>query len=79
VLDVADSARRDQALAMRRGHLTPAEYDARYRGLDHLYVEREWMRDTLTALGLADVEISDQEIPGYPNGPFRFNAWGRVR
>jgi SAM-dependent methyltransferase len=78
VLDVADAARRDQALAMRRGHLTPAEYDQRYRGLDHLYVPRDWMKDTLTSLGLHDVEISDQQIPGYPNGPFRFNAWGRV-
>jgi trans-aconitate methyltransferase len=79
VLDVADSARRHEALAMRRGFLDEAEYEKKYRGLDHLYLSRDWLAATLEALGLTDVEIADQDIPGYANAQFRFNAFARCR
>jgi trans-aconitate methyltransferase len=77
ILEVPDLARREGALAMRRGHLGEAEYEARYRGLDHLYFDRAWMRETMERAGLVDVVVRDQSIAGYANGAFRFNAFGR--
>jgi hypothetical protein len=78
VLDVPDLARRDAALAFRRGSLGKAEYDAKYRGLDHLFYDRAWMHDTLRELGCAEVMIEDQQVDGYQNAQFRFNAFARI-
>jgi trans-aconitate methyltransferase len=74
ILDVPDRARQDEALAFRRGTLGEAEYEAKYRGLDHLFFDREWMREALMALGAASVRIEDQHVSGYQNARFRFNA-----
>lgn len=78
ILDVPDRARRADAEAFRRGSLGEAEYEAKYRGLDHLYFDRAWMQDTLEALG-ATVTIADQQVEGYQNARFRFNAFARLR
>lgn len=75
VLDIPDAARRDEAMAFRRGTLGAAEYEAKYRGLDHLFYERTWMRDTLVALGATSVVIEDQRVDGYRNAAFRFNVF----
>lgn len=74
ILDVPDLARQDAALAFRRGTLGEAEYEAKYRGLDHLFFDREWMRDALMSLGAKSVRIDDQQVRGYQNARFRFNA-----
>jgi trans-aconitate methyltransferase len=74
ILDVPDLATRDEAIAFRRGSLGEAEYEAKYRGLDHLFYDRSWMRDQLIANGAADVVIEDQQVAGYQNARFRFNA-----
>jgi SAM-dependent methyltransferase len=79
VLDIPDVATQELALAARRAASGgDAAYASRYAGLDHLYFDRSWMRRRLTALGLVDVNIADQDISGYGNGPYRFNAWGFV-
>ncbi len=57
ILDVPDITQRDAAMAMRRGMLGPAEYEAKYRGLDHLYFDRDWIRDALLAAGATRVMI----------------------
>lgn len=74
ILDVPDLARQDAALAFRRGTLGAAEYEAKYRGLDHLFFDRAWMHDALIALGAKSVRIDDQQVSGYQNARFRFNA-----
>jgi trans-aconitate methyltransferase len=76
VLDVPDRDREREALAFRRGAMRDAEYAEKYRGLDHLFYERAWMRATLEALG-ATVAVEDQQIDGYQNARFRFNAIAR--
>lgn len=76
VLDVGDRAREAAALAYRRAALGPEEYAKRYAGLEHLYLEREWLGTVLEACGLVHVCTEDQTIPGYANGDFRFNAYG---
>ncbi len=77
VVDIPNLARRDAALAHRVASLGgPDAYAARYQGLDHLYYSREWVADALGRAGLNPVRTADQDLAGYPNGAFRFNAWG---
>ncbi len=78
VLDVPDRARQDAAMTFRRGSLGEAEYEEKYRGLDHLFFDREWMRQTLASLGASDIEVEDQRVRGYQNAQFRFNVFARV-
>jgi SAM-dependent methyltransferase len=79
LFDVPDAALQDEALAVRRGHLGSEAYEARYRGLDHLYFDREWVRNEFERRGLERVRIESQQIDGYTNGAFRFNAIGFKR
>lgn len=76
ILDVPDLARREQALALRRGALGEAAYEQKYRGLDHLYYDRGWLEEVARGCGLARTRIEDQAIPGYESGAHRFNAFG---
>lgn len=75
VLDVPDVATRDEAEQMRRQTMGPGEYEARYRGLQHLYFQRGWFEDTLRAAGWPAVTIAQQDIAGYRNGRYRFNVF----
>ena len=68
--DVADHRSVDPGF----GTLGDAEYDAKYRGLDHLFFDRAWLHDTLMAHGAKSVRIEDQHVRGYQNARFRFNA-----
>lgn len=78
VLDVPDRSRQEAAMAFRRGSLGEAEYEEKYRGLDHLFFDREWMAATLRSLGAAAVETEDQHVRGYQNAQFRFNVFARL-
>jgi trans-aconitate methyltransferase len=75
ILDVPDAARKDEALAFRRGSMGAAEYEEKYRGLDHLFYQRSWLRDQLAAAGASNVRVEDQQVEGYQNARFRFNAF----
>jgi SAM-dependent methyltransferase len=77
VLDIPDAAVQDEALAHRIATVGGVQaYAERYEGLDHLYYERDWIEATLRGCGLVDVQVADQNVPGYENARFRFNAWG---
>ena len=77
VLGVPDAATKDEALARRR-ELAGGDdaYAARYRGLEHLYLGRDWLAGRMAAAGLVDVAVEDQGIEGYDNAAFRFNCFG---
>lgn len=77
IVDLPDAARRERALAERiRVAGGPAVYAERYDGLEHLYFDRSWVADEMSNLGLKGIVTADQDLPGYGNAPFRFNAWG---
>lgn len=78
ILDVPDASLRDEALAARRGALGEAEYEARYRGLDHLYFDRLWFLRMLDQMGCSAVQITPRGIDGHRMGDFRFNVFARV-
>jgi SAM-dependent methyltransferase len=75
ILDVPDVALRDDAMRLRRGALGEREYEARYRGLDHLYYERDWFVRRLRNAGWPAVTVEPQAIGGYANGAHRFNVF----
>ncbi len=79
ILDVPDVARRDEAMAFRRGSMGEAEYEAKYRGLDHLFYDRSWMKRVLLEVGATGVRIEDQQVSGYQNARFRFNAFATLK
>lgn len=75
ILDNPDATKREAAMALRRAAAGgAAAYEARYRGLDHLYFDKEWMRTALEREGMTAVRIEDQRIAGYTNAAYRFNA-----
>jgi SAM-dependent methyltransferase len=73
VLDVNDLARRDEIEARRRAALPPGTYQERYRGLEHQYYARGWFEDIAGAAGM-QVELFEQEIPGFRYEGLRFNV-----
>jgi len=79
LLDLPDVARRDQAEAFRRSTLGEDLYRERYRGLAHLYFDRDAIRRLLLGLGFGAIAIEDQDLENYPNGAFRFNVIARKR
>lgn len=74
ILDVPDLATREQAMAARRAAYTGEDYEADYRGLDHLFLSRDWWRREGDVLGLK-VELRDQHLSGYLHAPFRYNVF----
>ncbi|MDP3395315.1 MAG: methyltransferase domain-containing protein [Methanoregula sp.] len=73
ILDIPDMAQREITEKFRHASLPPGEYEERYRGLDHLYFARSWFHEIADASGL-EISVSDQHIPHYANGRFRFNV-----
>jgi len=79
IFDVADASLREDALSSRVAAAgSQAEYEKKYRGLDHYYMSREWTREAMQTAGLSDITCVDQHIDGYDNARFRFNIWGQV-
>jgi SAM-dependent methyltransferase len=76
IFDIPDAAKKDEAMRYRKGKIGDEEYERRYSGLAHLYYEKTWFERTLSGEDL-DVEIEDQDIPGYDNSLFRFNVFLR--
>lgn len=77
VLDLPDRDRRDAATASRVAAMGGlAQYERRYRGLDHCYYDRAELRQLLAAAGYRRVEAEDVRITGYANAPFRFDLYG---
>jgi len=73
LMDLNDLAFREEALEIRRGSLSPGEYDRKYKGLDHLFIDRSAIQSIFEDLPVT-VEVSDQNIHNYGNNKFRFNV-----
>jgi len=75
LLDVPDLAKREATEAERRRRTGEQAYAARYDGLEHLYVAKDWFVRELAALGARDVRVEDQVIAGYGNAAGRYNVF----
>lgn len=72
VLDVPDLATRDECIKMRMSKIGADEYEEKYRGLDHLYFDRQWFRDKCES-----VVIDKQILRNYENASYRYNVFVR--
>jgi trans-aconitate methyltransferase len=79
ILDSPDLAHKEETLALR--HHTAGgkeEYERRYKGLDHLYFDRDWFAQAFWSAGATSVEVYDQQIQDYANAAGRFNVFARL-
>ena len=73
ICDVPNLASKEQAEEFRRSELPPGEYEAKYRGLEHLYYSKSWFVKN-PAVRECCVDIFAQDIKDYGNNRFRFNV-----
>lgn len=73
ICDVPNLASKEQAEEFRRSELPPGEYEAKYKGLEHLYYSKNWFQEK-PAEHNCHLEIFDQNINDYGNNDFRFNV-----
>lgn len=74
VLDINDASKKEAVEAMRRAKMPAGEYERLYRDLPHLFYEKEWWLRLGDRLGVT-LHLYDQDIAGYGNSPFRYNAF----
>ena len=75
IMDVPDLAKKDASLAERMKTMGKAEYEKKYKDLDHLYFSKDWFAEILGSA--FKVEVFDQDLGGYGNSRFRFNVFAR--
>ena len=72
VMDVPDLARQEAA-EPQRARPSDRQHASSDPALSHLYYPRSFFQEVAAEAGVG-VEIHDQAIPDYGNGPFRFNV-----
>ncbi len=73
VSGVPDAALRAESEQERRGILSPAEYEAKYAGLEILYFDREFFVD-LAKTERFNVRFFDHDMPGFAQNRFRYDC-----
>lgn len=73
VFEVPDKALYEASETMRRGKLSPAEYESKYTGLKHTYFDRVWFSEKAAAVG-AKCNFHQSFIPNSAQSNFRFNC-----
>jgi trans-aconitate methyltransferase len=73
ICDIPNLATKEQAEEYRRNELSEGEYEAKYKGLEHLYYSKGWFQEKLSK-HKCHFEIFDQNINDYGNNDFRFNV-----
>jgi trans-aconitate methyltransferase len=73
VLEVPNLDLQEQSERARAAALPPGEYESKYTGLRHQYYSKSWFEE-MGARYDCQVRILDQQIEGYGNNRFRFNA-----
>jgi trans-aconitate methyltransferase len=74
ILEVNDYNKKDESMKLRKGYLTDKEYEERYKGLEHLYYEKQWFIDIANVNNIR-IEIEQQNISNYKNNAYRFNVF----
>lgn len=74
ILEVNDYDFKEDALKLRKKHLTEEEYNKRYEGLEHLFYKRDWFYKIAQKHNL-HCKIESQIIEDYQNSSYRFNVY----
>jgi len=73
VLEIPDRASRAESERMRRGQLSPGQYDEKYACLEHTYFDRDWFKQEAAKHGTT-CEIIPSFIPNSAQSRFRYNV-----
>jgi len=52
---------------------SPAEYNTKYDGLNHLFINKQRLLDYLSKIGMSEFVFFPHSVPSYGNSQFRFN------
>lgn len=74
VFDIPDLSKQNEALASRKAILGDAEYEKKYKDLNHLYYSKDWFGQVLSTAAVK-ITIEDQYIENYSNSQYRFNVF----
>ena len=73
IFDVNDATKESNYHEIRMKTMTKQQYEKKYKGLDHLFLKKDFFRQIAEEQGLK-VEIWDQNFDSYKNAQFRFNV-----
>lgn len=73
ILDVNDIEKEQKYHLVRSQGLEAGEYENKYKGLEHLFYEKEWFFSFAKKHNL-NIEIFDQNFKEYGNSELRFNV-----
>jgi trans-aconitate methyltransferase len=74
IFDVPDLSQKEEAISRRKALIGEAEYEQNYRGIEHIYYNKDWFYQLL-ANEPVKVTIEDQYIRDYGNSQYRFNVF----
>lgn len=75
---IPNAEMKEDSEKMRRGLLTDQEYEAKYKGLEIIYFEKEWFKRIAEKANLS-VEFWGHEMPGFAQNKFRFDCILRMK
>ncbi len=75
LLDLNDISKKDIYSKIRKGTMSEAEYNKKYEGLNHLFLDRMEVFKFCESLGFKKIVVEDQHIKGYINNECRFNIF----
>jgi ubiquinone/menaquinone biosynthesis C-methylase UbiE len=74
LMDMNDRAHEAAYLEERRKMFTnPEEYELKYRGLSHLFFDKDELADSLHKAGFEAIHFFNHRVPTYEPARFRFN------
>ena len=73
IFDINDKAKENQYHQIRMGDMDRQEYKEKYKGLDHLFYEKNWFKEIAKEFNLK-ISIFDQTFENYTNSNLRFNV-----
>lgn len=77
ILDLNDVQHESEYHHKRRATFkNPAEYDKKYRNLNHLFFNKELVLSFLTELGVKNVRVIKNSVVEYGNANLRFDVYG---
>lgn len=75
LLDLNDINKKSVYSKIRKGNMTEDEYNKKYEGLNHLFLNRTKVFKFVESLGFKQIIVEDQHIDGYINNECRFNVF----
>ena len=73
IFDINDKSKEDQYHQARMGGMDKQEYIEKYKGLEHLFYNKEWFEEIAKEFNLK-ISVFDQTFENYTNSKLRFNV-----